>query len=197
MATTASPILGELSHAASSPLNSAAGLLLLAGSPLKPVYANQEAIRILAYPDHPQNIAGLDRFLARRIAAILFEYGYEGLVANEFTSGRRHYLCRAFSLAFDAGNPVGRPEVAVLLERSGTLFNSSRLAQQYHLTAREQETLRFLTMGLTNKDIALRMHVSPHTVKAFLRTIMIKMGASTRSGIVAKCTQRNLSAGGF
>ncbi|PYU54649.1 MAG: hypothetical protein DMG55_30720, partial [Acidobacteria bacterium] len=46
--------------------------------------------------------------------------------------------------------------------------------------------------GLTGKAIANRMNISPNTVKAFLRMIMIKMGVSSRSEVVIKIimTQR-------
>ena len=37
-----------------------------------------------------------------------------------------------------------------------------------------------------SKEIADRMTVSPNTVKAFLRLVMIKMGVSSRSAIMAK-----------
>jgi DNA-binding CsgD family transcriptional regulator len=40
--------------------------------------------------------------------------------------------------------------------------------------------------GLTSKEIAERMKISPSTVKAFLRLVMVKMSVSTRSGIVGK-----------
>jgi DNA-binding CsgD family transcriptional regulator len=41
-------------------------------------------------------------------------------------------------------------------------------------------------MGLTSKEVATRMNISPNTVTAFLRLIMVKMGVTTRSGIVGK-----------
>jgi len=40
--------------------------------------------------------------------------------------------------------------------------------------------------GLTSKEIAVRMNVTPNTVKTFVRLIMSKMAVSTRSGIVGK-----------
>jgi DNA-binding CsgD family transcriptional regulator len=43
-----------------------------------------------------------------------------------------------------------------------------------------------LLQGLTSKEIAARMSISPNTVKAFLRLVMVKMGVSTRSGIVGR-----------
>jgi len=170
--------------------SSGPGLVLLAGTPLTPVYANPEAIQILTYPEDPTKITGLDRFIAGKIRTLLSDRSHQPWSMAGFVSGNRNYLCRAFSLK--SGNETiplpGQPEVALLLERGGSVVDSSRLAEQYRLTAREHETLRFLVMGLTNKDIAGRMHVSPHTVKAFLRTIMIKTGASTRSGIVGRCS---------
>jgi len=65
--------------------------------------------------------------------------------------------------------------------------------QEFHLTNREQEVLRLLMMGLTNKEMADRMGISANTVKAFVHLVMLKMGTSGRSGIVAKVLLRALS----
>jgi len=53
-------------------------------------------------------------------------------------------------------------------------------------TRREQEVLEYLLQGLTSKAIANRMNISPNTVKAFLRMIMIKTGVSSRAAMVGK-----------
>ena len=66
-------------------------------------------------------------------------------------------------------------------------------SQEFHLTHREQEVLRLLIMGLTNKEIAARMGISANTVKGFVHLVMLKMGTSGRSGIVAKVLLRALS----
>ena len=66
-------------------------------------------------------------------------------------------------------------------------------SQEFHLTHREQEVVRLLIMGLTNKEIADRMGISANTVKGFVRLVMLKMGTSGRSGIVAKVLLRALS----
>ncbi len=44
----------------------------------------------------------------------------------------------------------------------------------------------FLVEGLTSKEIAERMQISPNTVKAFIKLVMIKMGVSTRLGVIGK-----------
>jgi DNA-binding NarL/FixJ family response regulator len=41
-----------------------------------------------------------------------------------------------------------------------------------------------LARGLTNKEIGARMGVSVNTVKAFIRSVMLKLGVTTRAGIV-------------
>jgi DNA-binding CsgD family transcriptional regulator len=46
--------------------------------------------------------------------------------------------------------------------------------------------VELLFQGLTNKEVAQRMRISPHTVKALVRLVMAKMGVSTRSGILGK-----------
>ncbi len=60
----------------------------------------------------------------------------------------------------------------------------AEISERFGLTARERETVQFLREGFTSKEIAQRMNISPNTVKAFIRLVMVKMGASTRSGIV-------------
>jgi DNA-binding CsgD family transcriptional regulator len=79
------------------------------------------------------------------------------------------------------------PTIAIVLERSSRRNeNLRRLFERYKLTPREREAVLLLTDGLTSKEIAQRMDISPHTVKGFLRFIMVKLGVTTRSGIVGK-----------
>src|SRR5436853_1546079 len=60
------------------------------------------------------------------------------------------------------------------------------ICHKYHLSRREGETVRFLIEGLTNKEIAARMGISPDTVKVFLRLAVMEMGVSSRRGIMSK-----------
>jgi DNA-binding CsgD family transcriptional regulator len=60
------------------------------------------------------------------------------------------------------------------------------VCQQYKLTRREREALMLLNEGLTSKEIAQRMNISANTVKGFVHLIMLKLGVTTRSGIVGK-----------
>jgi DNA-binding CsgD family transcriptional regulator len=66
-----------------------------------------------------------------------------------------------------------------------------QVAIEYHLTDREQEALVGISMGLTSKELADQMGISPNTVKAFTRLIMLKMGVTTRTGILGKVLEQN------
>src|SRR5207253_9278808 len=70
--------------------------------------------------------------------------------------------------------------------RRSTEVRTLNFCQNYHLSQREGETVRFLIKGLTNKEIAARMGISPDTVKVFLRLAMMKLGVSSRYGIMSK-----------
>ncbi len=89
-------------------------------------------------------------------------------------------------------NPgIGRgPAIAVLLERNhnGGL-NLESVARKFRLTRRERQTVDLLLQDLSTKQIADRMGISPNTAKAFLRSVMIKVGAGNRTGIVARILQ--------
>lgn len=88
------------------------------------------------------------------------------------------------------------PITALLVERDPSPNLNLRCAvQQFHLTAREAQLLSPVVEGLTTKEIAQRMQISPNTVKAFLRLLMAKMGATTRLEIVRKVLTRAAVSG--
>ena len=53
-------------------------------------------------------------------------------------------------------------------------------------TARQRSILNGLVLGLTNKQIAESMMISVHTVKEYVRQLMMKLHTTSRTGIVAR-----------
>jgi DNA-binding CsgD family transcriptional regulator len=49
------------------------------------------------------------------------------------------------------------------------------------LTAREREVMSMASSGLTNNEIALRLHVSVHGVKFHLASVYRKLGVANRT----------------
>ena len=164
--------------------------LLVVDTALKVVASNSEAIQLLAFPDQAGKHRDLDAWLSNRIRHQLVDG--EALSSprfrTEFRSGKRTYVCRSFSLSADARDrTAARPVLVIILERKANHTTSmAELCERFALTAREQETVQLLLQGLTSKEIGQRMGISPNTVKAFIRLVMVKMKVSTRSGIIGK-----------
>jgi LuxR family transcriptional regulator, maltose regulon positive regulatory protein len=62
------------------------------------------------------------------------------------------------------------------------------------LTAREQEILEMLAAGLTNRQIAAQLVISPQTVKKHTGNIYGKLGVNNRTGAVARAREVGLLA---
>jgi DNA-binding CsgD family transcriptional regulator len=169
-----------------SPLWTGAGFVLMDSS-LNPISFNAEAVEILDYPNKPANPRRSDILLTKISSTLLSGQPLgDARSVTEFRSGRRRYFCRTFVLDAHASDP-SHPSVAVLLERGPSgLIPLSQVSEQFNLTQREGEALEYLLQGLSGREIANRMNISPNTVKAFMRMIMIKTGVSSRSAVLGK-----------
>ena len=176
------------------------GILLL-NSHFRPVHYNIEAANILGYPEKTQDTPSLDPVLSatRSQLASLNKPAKPVTpavpvvpVVLEFTSGRRRYLCRAFQLdASDGVDSRVQPRLVLVLERDlRQPADIERWSEQFQLTKRESETVKLLLKGLTSKEIANEMSISPNPVKAFLKLAMAKVGASNRTALIARIFER-------
>jgi DNA-binding CsgD family transcriptional regulator len=152
---------------------------------MNPIFVNTVAAQILIYPHGLENER--DFLLSKIRSTLLLKHSSgSSVLVNRFQSGKRLYFCRTFQVN-SAADKESEPSLAVILERgSGRSLPLTDLSERFRLTTREKEVFLCLLQGLTSKEIAARMAISPNTVKAFLRLIMVKMGVSTRSGIVGK-----------
>jgi DNA-binding CsgD family transcriptional regulator len=87
-------------------------------------------------------------------------------------------LWLGFSLWKPAAPPAGNPAAIASLE----------------ITPRELEVLVLLAAGLSNKDIARALGVSPNTVKTHLARLFAKLEATTRTGAIARARALNIIA---
>ena len=175
------------------PLETSTGLALLSLD-FKLLYADASAITILSYPDPPKDPAGLQK----RVDALVEEArGSPTPVPSQlFASGRRTYACRVMRL--EPQHPSAKAAaIALLFERVHRREVDYLLAAGalFHLSPRQRETVWGVMQGLTTKEIAAQMGVSPHTVKQFIRQSMDKLGVTTRAGIVGRVVSTDVSAG--
>jgi DNA-binding CsgD family transcriptional regulator len=68
-------------------------------------------------------------------------------------------------------------------------IKSDIVAGAYRLTAAEQRLVDFVLRGLTNKEIALELDVSPETIKSQLRSMFEKCGCRNRVSFVWRVFQ--------
>ena len=54
------------------------------------------------------------------------------------------------------------------------------------LTVSERAVSELIAEGLTNREAARRLHISPHTVNTHLRHVFQKLGVATRAELAAK-----------
>lgn len=86
--------------------------------------------------------------------------------------------------AVQAGLLVGDPELLIPLLGSPANPNEAAPAEAEPLTGRETEVLQHLSRGLANKQIAVRLGISEHTVKFHVSSIYSKLGAGNRTEAV-------------
>ena len=82
---------------------------------------------------------------------------------------------------------VGAPglvEELMRLPKGGEGLGEESLAEP--LTAREKEVLQHMAEGLANKQIALLLNISEHTVKFHLSSLYAKLGISSRTEAVRR-----------
>jgi DNA-binding CsgD family transcriptional regulator len=173
--------------------------MLLPQMSLLPVAYNREALEILAFPRSPEDLVRSSAALARHIGARLVSRSAKGArtFVAEFQSGNRTYHCRTLNFCFDGkeDDGPGRTTTLILLERtaSPSRLLKRQACEKFGLTPRERQMVELLIEGMTTKEMAQVLCLSPNTIKSFLRLVMAKMGVSTRSGIVGKLLESNHS----
>jgi DNA-binding NarL/FixJ family response regulator len=89
-------------------------------------------------------------------------------------------------VAFD---PALAPSWSAVAPRQGNR-QDAELFPGEALTARESEVLQLMAQGLPNKTIAARLHISQHTVKFHVASILAKLGATSRTEAVTLGARR-------
>jgi len=96
------------------------------------------------------------------------------------------FLARAF-IIMDTPNPSST-QFLVLIDKLALRpkmdLESARI--NFHLSSKEFEVVQLLIGGRTNKEIACKLNIAECTVKEYLRTVMGKVRATTRAGVVAQ-----------
>jgi DNA-binding CsgD family transcriptional regulator len=98
-------------------------------------------------------------------------------------------LLRGFLLALQS--PKDEARMLILMEKIGRerRIVPDQAKDQFRLTDREVEIVKYISAGWTNKEIAHHLEISEHTVKEHVRHLLKKTKSTTRTGILAQIFQ--------
>lgn len=119
-------------------------------------------------------VSGIDDALACAEAGVRAFVGEEGSVEQ---------VCQAALLAARGLSACSPDLTAGLLERFAAISREGELRANDRLTAREGEIARLVATGLSNKQIARELVISPATVKNHVHAILGKFDLPRRSAI--------------
>ena len=86
------------------------------------------------------------------------------------------------------GSPMS-PKIARKVIRE---FQSEGVDEQYLLSHRETEIVKEIENGLTYKDIAAKLNISPHTVHTHIKNIYEKLHAKDRQGALVAARKKGI-----
>lgn len=151
--------------------------------------AASTAAALQALRDGPVDVALIDLFLGSESGAELCEEVRR--VAPDtrvlLVSGAGQISPSAARAAGAAGFvskdwPAADITMAVRMVAQGmTVFEPGSEAPAAGLSDREREVLRLISAGSTNREVAERLHLSPHTVKEYTSSLYRKLGVRNRA----------------
>jgi len=92
--------------------------------------------------------------------------------------GRKRRVYKGVGVSEDLANgllpePAGRdPKTELKEQTKNAMINLNEIK----ITPRDQQVLRLLVQGCSNKEIASQLNISPRTVKQHLRTLFLRAG---------------------
>jgi two-component system, NarL family, response regulator YdfI len=113
--------------------------------------------------------------------------GVKGILASEVDAKSLRSALQAVADGFLVLSPE---ESAAIQTDAGALREPTEAIEA--LTTREKEVLQKIANGLANKEIAVRLNISEHTVKFHVASILGKLGASSRTEAVTIGMRRGL-----
>jgi len=90
------------------------------------------------------------------------------------------------------GSPLSPEIAAKVLVHIRTASGNEAQSETAILSARERELLRMFSEGKTNKQAATSMAISPHTVAEYTKSILRKLGATSRGEAIARAFRKGL-----
>jgi DNA-binding CsgD family transcriptional regulator len=142
---------------------------------------HDEAARLFGAADSARSVTGLVRYK-------VYDAWYEASVAGPRTAMGQD----DFDAAWAAGAALSIEEAIAYAQR-GRGERKRPSSGWESLTPAELDVVRLVSEGLTNKDAAARLFISPRTVQAHLAHVFAKLGVTTRTQLAQEASRQAAS----
>jgi len=146
-----------------------------------------------------EGISLLQQAVPQVVIVILTVFDDDEKIYQAICAGASGYLLKGvgreeLAAAIHAASRGGSPMTPRIARRVLEMFSrlASGTAAAATLTPREREVVEGMAAGLTNKEIAVRLGLSAHTVDGYTRSIYEKLHVHSRSGAVARAMRKRL-----
>jgi len=172
------------------------GGIILLDSEIRPIYINIKArhfCQLLKGIDEksPFNVMNMETVLPRIIVQDCKKLALSNEASIPLPShnnrivgikNKTRYYLQYFPVALSSAEQTA-PDFVVLLSELTRDNRSAEeiLTEQQKLSQREEDISRYVSLGLTNKQIAEKLFISPYTVQNHLKNIFQKTGLDSRT----------------
>ena len=150
-----------------------------------------EATRQIARKNHHVKVIVLSMHPDKHIVRESLKAGASGYVLKSYLFDE---LLRALQATSAGGHYLSPRITDVMIEDYVRGFTQPNVPGPDNLTSAERQVLQLLAEGLSVKEIAKRLHVSPKTVDARRHSIMGKLGVSSVADLVKHAIRAGLTS---
>jgi NarL family two-component system response regulator LiaR len=151
---------------------------------------------VMPEPDGPDSIRQILKTYPEIKVIALTSYVEEDLVVSAIQSGAISYLLKNVSAdqLADAIRSAHHGQSTIEAAAAQMLVQASQKPPQLgdDLTERERQILKLLVKGMTNKEIAMQLSLSPGTVRVYVSNIFTKLEVENRTEAAILALQKNL-----
>jgi DNA-binding NarL/FixJ family response regulator len=122
----------------------------------------------------------------RELVTDAFRFGANGIFCR---NGAFDQLCKSVEVISQGQIWVNTEELGYILDALAKSFKVDPIVES-RLTAREAAAVRLAVEGLSNREIAVQLGLTEHTVKNYLFRVFDKLGISNRVELVLSCLRQ-------
>lgn len=119
--------------------------------------------------------------------------GVSGFIMKDATLEDLAATIRAVARGTNVLPPQMTSSLFSEIARKAVAQGRPQIIESVRMTPRERQVVNLIAEGLSNKQIATRLHIATHTVKSHVRNIMEKLTLHTRLQIAAYSHKQDVS----